>query len=63
LKPPFSWSTALLWVAPLLILLGAVTWIWRTVFSPVRATVGASSIEDLSTAEREALEKLMRDRD
>jgi cytochrome c-type biogenesis protein CcmH len=63
LKPPFSWSTALLWVAPLLILLGAVTWIWRTVFSPVRATVGASAVEDLSTAEREALEKLMRDRD
>jgi cytochrome c-type biogenesis protein CcmH len=58
LKPPFAWDTALLWFAPLLILLGATALAARTVFSRRPA---AASAGELSPAEREALDKLLAD--
>lgn len=59
LKPPVSSSTILLWAAPLLILLGAVAWIWsgyRRTSATARSSLPADA---LSATEREALDKLL----
>lgn len=60
LKPPVSWNTLLLWLAPLLILLGAIGVVTRTVFAS--RPLATSPVSELSNAEREALEKLLHDK-
>lgn len=60
LKPPVSMSTILLWAAPLLILLGAIAWIW----SSYRSASGAASSPSgaaLSEDERKTLDALLSD--
>lgn len=59
LKPPFSWSTIILWGAPFVILFGAMLLALRTLFSSRSKTVAAA----LSPAEQDAFDKLMADRD
>lgn len=61
LKPPVSWNTILLWGAPLLILIGAVALVIRTVFA--RAANAPTAPSELSEDERKALDKLLRDAD
>jgi len=61
LKPPVSMSTILLWAAPLLILLGAIAWIWSSYRNASGATaspVGAALSED----ECKALDALLNDK-
>lgn len=55
LKPPFSRNTILLWLAPLLLLLGAIWLAARTVFS----RPAAPATPELSPTERQALDKLI----
>ena len=59
LSPPVSTRTIALWVAPLLILLGAIALAIRTVFATRSNTTQAAQSEPLSEDERAALDQLL----
>lgn len=61
LKPPVSMSTLLLWAAPLLILLGAIAWIWSSYRNASNATASPMG-GALSDDERKALDALLNDK-
>ena len=63
LKPPVSWSTFILWGTPLLILLGAAAFVWRSIGAQAGRTTLPRPAAELSPAEREAFDKLMAERD
>lgn len=58
LRPPFNVSTLLLWLAPLLVLLGAIVIAFRSLR---QRTAPAATSPALSGAEEEALRKLLAD--
>lgn len=49
-RPPFNWSTALLWLGPLLLLLGAGVALWRHLSGP-RPIVALTPLDDSTRAE------------
>lgn len=55
LKPPVNSHTMLLWLAPLLVLLGAVGIVWRAIRKPEPA----ASVAPLSAREEEELDRLL----
>jgi cytochrome c-type biogenesis protein CcmH len=55
LKPPVNSHTMLLWLAPLLVLLGAVGVVWRAIRKPEPA----ASVAPLSAREEEELDRLL----
>jgi len=55
LKPPVNSHTMLLWLAPLLVLLGAVGVVWRA----IRKREPAASVAPLSAREEEELDRLL----
>jgi len=60
LRPPFNWRTLLLWLAPLLVLLGAIAVAVRAL---TRSSSRAASQPALSAAEEERLCALLADAD
>ncbi len=63
LKPPFHVGTLLLWLAPLLALLGGVALVWRNL-RPARAPAGSApsiSAQKLTPEEEARLARLLRD--
>lgn len=58
LKPPFSVSTVLLWITPLL-LLGATGWIVVSRLSSARASPSVQESQPLTTDERRRLDELL----
>ena len=55
LKPPVNSHTMLLWLAPLLVLLGAIGVVWRAIRKPEPA----ASVAPLSAREEEELDRLL----
>jgi len=58
LKPPFNAETAILWLMPLLVLVGAALFVWRSAVAG-----GQPQAVPLSPDEQAALDALMRDDD
>ena len=57
LKPPFRLSTLLLWLSPLLLLLGGVWYAWRAMQAKRPETENAAPLTD---AERNKLDEILR---
>ncbi len=62
LKPPFNWQTLLLWIGPLLILVGAVVMTRRSLFGDARSAA-TRDVMVLSAEEELRLAKAMKDAD
>lgn len=58
LRPPFGWHTILLWLAPLMLLAGAIA-LARSVSSRNRHAMVAAQLRDLTPDEQARLAKLM----
>lgn len=63
LKPPVRSSTLLLWVTPVLVLLGALVLAYKGAFARVRGTVKAADDVPLSDEEKARLAKVLKDAD
>ena len=63
LKPPFSVRTVVLWLAPFLVLAGALFMVWRGVMSPRRTLPGAATAAPLSPEEQAKLDAVLGRRD
>ena len=59
LKPPFSVTTLLLWIAPLLALLGAIALAWRTFGDASEAKPARAASRPLTAEEEAKLKKLV----
>ncbi|HBO38495.1 MAG TPA: heme lyase NrfEFG subunit NrfF [Pasteurellaceae bacterium] len=59
-KPPFQWTTALLWLLPLILLLSALLIMWK--YLAERAKTGQTSTT-LSDEQKQALSALLRNKE
>ncbi|MGH1418229.1 MAG: cytochrome c-type biogenesis protein [Hyphomicrobiaceae bacterium] len=59
LKPPLNWHTSLLWLAPLMLLLGAIFLARRAMSQSVGPSDGSSAVELLSDEEKKRLEEIL----
>ena len=57
LRPRLRWHTVLLWLAPLVLLLGSAAFLWRRSRGP--APLAAAEAAPLSPAEQERLDALL----
>lgn len=60
LKPPFGWQTLMLWLAPGLVLIATIAFVWRAVRLQRASGYSSRTGEALSADEQERLDKLLR---
>jgi cytochrome c-type biogenesis protein CcmH len=60
LRPRLRWHTALLWLAPLILLLGAGVYLIRRIRSPLPAPGAEAQAAPLSPLEQQRLDRLLR---